>query len=312
MAQTHLFDRRFVVVAGKGGVGRTTVAAALARAATRAGRRVLLAQMDSPDRLAALMGQPAPIGPDIVDLGAGLWAVNMTPKRALHDYGLMVLRYEAITNALFENRAVRGFLGAVPGLDAYAMLGKAWWHTTETVDGKPRYDLVVVDGPASGHALKMLTIPRAILDAVPRGPLARDAKAMRELFDDPRRSALLVVTLPEELPARETATLVKEARATLKMPLGPLIVNAVPDPRFADPDLGALLGALAPEPPAGLGNTLAGARLLAERRHEAERVLAVLAINPGLPRVELPRLPVTRLLPEDIDALAARLADALA
>ena len=93
----------------------------------------------------------------------------------MREYGVMVLRSELVTRALFENRAVRGFLGAIPGLDAYAMLGKAWWHTTETVDGRPRYDLVIFDGPASGHAALMLRIPQAILTAMPKGPLARDA-----------------------------------------------------------------------------------------------------------------------------------------
>ena len=109
-----------------------------------------------------------------------------------------------VSRAVFENRAVRGLLGAIPGLDAYALLGKAWWHTTEMRDGRPRYDLVVFDGPASGHAALMLRIPQAILNAMPKGPLARDARDIKELLQDPARAALVIVTLAEDLPARET------------------------------------------------------------------------------------------------------------
>jgi anion-transporting ArsA/GET3 family ATPase len=301
-----LLARRFLVVSGKGGVGRTTVAAALARAAVRTGRRVLLAQMESAERLARLLGCEGPIGPEVRRVGPDLHAVNMTPRSALHEYGLMVLRYEAVYRALFENRAMRGFLDAIPGLDAYAMLGKAWWHTTEADGGRPRYDLVIVDAPASGHAARMLTIPRAILEAMPRGPLAKDADAMSALFTDPAAAAFVIVTLAEELPARETSLLAREVRQNVRMPLGPLIVNAVPPAPFAAPPLQRLLAAL----PAGdgtLDGTLAGARLLGERRRDAERVLARLREDPGLPMIELPGLPTTDLGPPEIEQLAAAL-----
>jgi hypothetical protein len=310
MTPQGLLNRRFVMVAGKGGVGRTTVAAALARAAQRAGKRVLLAQMESPDRLGRLLGTSVPVGPHIVELGDGMAAVNMTPKVALHEYGLMILRYETLYKALFENKAVRGFLGAIPGLDAYAMLGKAWFHTTEMVGNRPRFDLTIVDGPASGHAVRVLTIPQAILDAVPKGPLSRDAAAMRAMFSDPARSAFLAVTLAEELPARETAVLVRDVNETLRMPLGPLVVNAVPSARLSDPALGRLLAALPGSADGSnaaaraLASTLAGARLLRERRQDAEQVLIRLRRDPALPILELPRLPATNLGPTEIAALA--------
>jgi anion-transporting ArsA/GET3 family ATPase len=312
---TPILERRFLMIAGKGGVGRTTVAAALARAAQLAGKRVLLAQMESSDRLGRLLGLGRPLSDAITAAGPGLWAVNMNPKSALHEYALMVLKYESLYRALFENKAVRGFLGAVPGLDAYAMLGKAWWHTTELVGDRPRYDLVIVDGPASGHATRVLAIPQAILDAVPKGPLARDAAAMRALLSDPTRSAFVIVTLPEELPARETATLAREAGQQLGLPLGPLLVNGVPSARFGDPALVRLLDAAAPAGATsaapgsvGLIATLAGARLLQQRRLDAEQNLERLRRDPGLPLLELPRLPATSLGPEEVAQLAAVIA----
>lgn len=308
----ELLSRRFIVVAGKGGVGRTTVAAALARVAERAGKRVLLAQMESSDRLTRLFGAPATIGADVVELGPQLAAVNMTPQRALHEYGLMVLRYETLTRALFENRAARGFLRAIPGLDAYAMLGKAWWHTTEQRAGQPRFDLVIVDGPASGHAVRMLTIPRAILEAVPKGPLARDAAAMRDLFGDRARAAVVIVTLPEDLPARETSILARDVTSQVGMALGPLVVNGVPAPELEDPALLHVLATpLDPSVDPGVRQTIAGVRVLAERRHDADLVLARLARDPGLPMIELPRLPETDLGPTELSTLVATLEAAM-
>jgi anion-transporting ArsA/GET3 family ATPase len=303
-----LLDRRFLIISGKGGVGRTTVAAALARAAVRAGKRVLLAQMDSPERLPRLLGHPAGIGPEVTAVGDALDAVNMSARSALHQYGVMVLRYEALYRTVFENKAVRSFLAAVPGLDAYAMLGKAWWHTTETQGGRPRYDLVILDAPASGHAATLLRIPRAILEAMPRGPLARDAGAMNALLKDPARSAFVIVTLAEELPARETVDLARIVRGELELPLGPLIVNGLPPATLAAPSLRAALALLhGPTGDAALDPTLEGARLLGDRRAEAEEVLAGLRRDPALPIIELPRLPTTDCGPAEIDELAATL-----
>ena len=173
-------------------------------------------------------------------LAPGIDAVNMTPESALREYGVLTLRSELVARALLENRAVRSFLNAVPGLDAYAILGKAWWHTTERVNGRPRYDLTILDGPASGHAALMLRIPGAILAAMPKGPLAPDARAIDDLLRDPVRAALVIVTLPEELPAREAGELAAALRE-LRLPLGPLVVNAVPSEDATAPALTPIL-----------------------------------------------------------------------
>jgi hypothetical protein len=304
---TPLLDRRFVVISGKGGVGRTTVAAAFARAAVGAGKRVLLAQMQSPDRLARALGHPRPIGAEVTSIDHGLDAVNMTPKESLHQYALMVLRYERVYRALFDNRAVRGFLGAVPGLDAYSMLGKAWWHTTEVdvTTGRRKYDLVVLDAPASGHATTLFKIPQAIMEAMPKGPLARDAEAMRALFCNPTGAAFVIVTLAEELPALETAELAREVKDRLRMPLGPLVVNCVPSARVTNAEITDLLRTTpVPSGDERLDPTLAGAALMAERRRYADAMLARLRTNPGLPIVELPALPTTDLGPSEVAELA--------
>jgi anion-transporting ArsA/GET3 family ATPase len=299
-----LLDKRFVLVVGKGGVGRTTVAAAFARRATRAGRRVLLAQPNAPERLASLLGSKEPIGPTVTVIGDGLSAVNMSPKVALREYGVLLLKYEPIYRAVFENKPMRSFLGAFPGLDYWTMLGKAWWHTTELQDGRPKYDLVILDAPASGHAVAMLRIPEAVAAAMPKGPLARDALQARALLTDPQRTAAVIVTLAEELPARETVTLARDLRG-LRIPLGPLVVNAMPPAEATEPAVAKVLAATANvDVPAELAGVLSGTAVLAARRRDAERIVEGLTSDPGLPMIFLPRLPTGRLGPEEIERLA--------
>jgi anion-transporting ArsA/GET3 family ATPase len=308
----HLLDRRFLVLAGKGGVGRTTVAAALARVATRLGKRVLLAQTNAPERLGRLLGCTTAIGPEVTPVDDRLSAVNMTPKQSLHEYGVMLLKYEPLYRAVFENKPMRSFLGAFPGLDYWTMLGKAWWHTTERENGRAKYDLILLDGPASGHATAMLRVPDAVKSAMPKGPLARDASQARALLTDEKQTAVVMVTLPEELPARETSTLARDIR-DLRMPLGPLVVNAMPPAEATDPALDKVLAAradsaLAPE----LAALLPGVAVLAARRRDADRIVTGLASNPGLPMLQLPRLPSNDLGPEEVAHLADLLATALA
>ena len=303
---TPLRELRLVVISGKGGVGRTTVAAALARAAADAGKRVLIAASAPTDRLGRLFGQP-PLGPTVAAVAPGIDGVNMTPESALHEYGVLTLRSELMARALFENRAARGFLGAIPGLDAYSLLGKAWWHTTEQVNGRPRYDLTILDGPASGHAALMLRIPGAILTAMPKGPLSRDARAIEELLHDPARAALMVVTLAEELPAREAGELVAAVRDGLRLPLGPLVVNAVPPGDATAPALAPLLD----RAPAGVDPALAATLRLAgvarAHRRQADEIMVRLRRDLDLPVLPLPRLPTVDIDPAGIATLAGYL-----
>jgi anion-transporting ArsA/GET3 family ATPase len=312
-----VIDLRFVVVSGKGGVGRTTVAATLARVASAAGKRVLLAAAAATDRLGRMFGRDEPLGPVITTLAPGIDGVNITPASSIHEYGLKVLRSELVTRALFENRAVRGLLGAIPGLDGYALLGKAWFHTTETRDGRPRYDLVIFDGPASGHAGLVLRIPQAILNAMPKGPLARDARAIKELLSDPTRAALLIVTLAEDLPVRESIELAAQARA-LSVPLGPVVVNALPTDALSTPALDAVLallpgrgGAATGAPDAPLAATLRMAAGVRAHHEAAERALGDLKRDLGLPMITLPRIPTAEIGPAIIAELTPHLAEQL-
>lgn len=315
--QKSLLDLKFVIVSGKGGVGRTTVAATLAHIAAAAGKRVLIAESTTTDRLARMFGHSEPLPSKITTLAPGIDAVNVTPASSIQEYGVKILRSELVTRAVFENRAVRGLLSAIPGLDGYAILGKVWWHTTEMVDGRPRYDLVIFDGPASGHAGLMFRIPQAVLNAMPMGPLARDARSMLELWHDPARTALVIVTLAEDLPARETAELAAAARGQLGLPLGPLVINALPTGALAAPALDAVMSRWQAAQTDGgtnqsttydpLAVTLQLAASVRRQRQAADEVAQRLKHDLGLPIITLPRIPTAEIGPAIVAELAPHL-----
>ncbi|HLL25437.1 MAG TPA: ArsA family ATPase, partial [Kofleriaceae bacterium] len=202
----NLADKRLILCVGKGGVGRSTVAAAIAQQCAKAGKKTLLFEMNANDRFGPYFDKP-PVGTEITSLGPNLSAVNATATTALAEYGMMVLRWKSVYEMVFENRVTRAFIRAVPGMDDYAILGKAWYHTTETKWGKTVWDVVVFDMPASGHSYSMLRVPWVIVDTVPEGPLTRDARTIKELLTDPARTAAVLVTLAEEMPVNEAIEL---------------------------------------------------------------------------------------------------------
>lgn len=227
-------DRRFIFVTGKGGVGKTTVSAALARALAARGKRVLIAMCNAKERISAMFASEI-IGSEIVRVAERVWAVNIDPEHAFEEYGRMVLKVPGLYRVVFQNRYVRSFLPAVPGLAEWAMLGKAWYHTTELDEhGNNRFDVVLLDAPATGHGLDMLRVPKVIIEVVPPSVLRRDAETAWKMFTDPRATAVVVVTMPEELPVTETLELVDAIDHELAMPLGALVVNAVLPPLFSD------------------------------------------------------------------------------
>jgi hypothetical protein len=288
VAGPSLLDRRLLVVTGKGGVGKSTVAAALALLASRRGKRVLVAEVNAQERVAPLLGAP-PAGPVPREALPGLFTVDVDPQHALEEYALMVVKVRAIYEAVFENRLVRFFLRVIPSLPETLMLGKVL-HETRAADarGRPRWDLVVLDAPATGHAVQLLGVPASLLDTVPAGPLRRDARWMQDLLADPARTAVCLVALPEEMPVVESIELDARVRDELRLPRGALVLNAVPEARFGAEEaarLGALEGCPPPLGPAARAAVLQ-ARRAAEARRHADRLRAAL----DLPAVEVPLL----------------------
>lgn len=305
-----LLDKHLILVAGKGGVGRSTVAAAIASSTSRAGRKTLLIEANANDRYGDFFGGPE-VGPEMVKLGDHLFAINTNPGAALEEYGLMILRFRRVYRMVFENRVTRYFLRAIPGLDDYSILGKMWFHAT-----KERWDTIVFDLPASGHSLSMLRIPSVILDTVPEGPLTRDARDVRRLLTSTDETALVCVTLAEEMPAAEARELTETLATELAIPTQHLVVNQTYPDRFPEGSAGDHLldrvtgpeaENLAPE----LAAFVAHADLIRHRRRLNERYLAELADTVKAPQIQLPMLFVPTLGPAEIRTLSGELAAAL-
>ena len=276
---------------GKGGVGKTSLATAFALWASRQGKRVLVAEVRSFRRVPALLGREVQDnGP--VQLLPGLDWINLTPSFSLETYAMKLLRMRSLYQAVFGQPAVSRFLRAVPSLAETLMLGKILHEARSESGGKPRWDLVIVDAPATGHAVQLLGVPRALLDTVPAGPLRRDAEWMQALLTDPARTSVVLVSLPEEMPVTETVELDAQVRDLLRIPRGPVFVNAMPDARFTQGERERLRGLVGSEPP--VGPAARAAVLQGGRQERAEEQVARLRDALGRPLVTLPLLATER------------------
>lgn len=313
-----VFDRRLILVVGKGGVGRSTVAAAIAGESAARGKRTLLFETNANDRFGSYFDKP-PVGTELAHLAPNLWAVNTNPAHALEEYGLMILKFKSVYEMVFENRVTRAFLRAIPGLDDYSLLGKAWFHTTEERRGKPVWDTVVFDMPASGHSVSMLRIPWVITDTVPEGPLTRDARTIKELLCDPARTAAVLVTLAEEMPVNEAVEL--EAKlGELGIHPQQIVCNQIYPKHFSPgTPVSRVLDALAADLPregegaarsplrSPLYEITEHATLSRDRRALNERYLAELRRRAKTPVLELPMLFAPTLESAHVKALGALL-----
>lgn len=275
-----LSDQRLIVVSGKGGVGKSTVAAALALCFSKRGLRTLICEVNTKERASVLLGHPE-VGPEIKWLEENLWAVNVRPPEAMREYALMKLKLESIYNAVFENRLVRYFLRFVPSLAELVMLGKILFHLRERNADRPRFDRIVVDAPATGHAITFFSVPQVLLDTVPPGPLARDAEWMRDLLVDPAMTAALLVCLPEEMPVNETIELAHSFERKVGLHVAAVVLNSTVAPRFQEGELARL---------AAWPSLEQLAKAHAQRAAVAEELGKKLATQLARPLVSVPRL----------------------
>jgi len=286
VADPTLLDRHLLFVTGKGGAGKSTVSAALALLAARAGKRVLVCEVNAAqERVPPLLGARPGDGA-LQEIRPGIHALDVRPQQAMREYGLMVLRFRAVYHAVFENRLARYFLRMIPSLAELVVLGKilheARWRGP---DGRPRWDLVLVDAPATGHAVQLLRVPSALLDAVPAGPLRHDAEWMERLLVDPVKTAVALVTLPEDMPVNEAIELDAQVRGVLGMVRAGLFVNAMPSSRVSPAEARALRR-VEPVPP--LGPAARAAELASLRSEEARRHLARARAAIELPTTVVP------------------------
>lgn len=226
----NLFNRKLVVVSGKGGVGKTTVSLALAILAARRGKKVLVAEVNSEEQVSHLLDR-SPIGYRetrlLPDLWPDLWGINIQPKKAFEEYVLMQIKFRKLYRAVFENRLVRYFIDATPGLGDLMCIGKIY----SLVD---RYDLVIVDAPATGHSMALFEIPSIVSKAVRVGPLKTEADRIDRLLHDSKKTVMTLVTLPEEMPIAEAVEMRRNLEEKLKLSLGPLFLNQFQKTAFVE------------------------------------------------------------------------------
>lgn len=302
---------RLVIVAGKGGVGKTTVTAALARMASRAGLGTLIVEIEGKSGLAAAFGA-APLGyeesvlvpPDPVLGEGGVRARTITPDRALLEY-LADHGLRRISKRLVASGAIDVVATAAPGIKDILVLGKV-----KQLERTGAADLIVLDAPAAGHAVTFLMSPRGLLDAVRVGPIRAQAEDVLELLTDGTRCQVLLVTLPEETPVNEVAETAYALEDRVGVSLGPVVVNAVypvldgldADPEAAAAEVGATLR------PGEAEALRAAAAFRAQRQAlQAEQVARLTEMLP-LPQLHLPFLFTAEVGTAEIDLLAEALA----
>jgi anion-transporting ArsA/GET3 family ATPase len=240
-----LRDRRLLYVTGKGGVGKTTVAAAMGMAAAQAGRRTIVCEVADQDRVSRAFRREGVVRETEVQLADNLWAITIDPTRALEEWlgkqiGGVGLR------VLARSSAFQYFVAAAPGAKELITIAKVWeLAQLERWDRSNRtYDLVIVDAPSSGHGVAMLTTPRTFGEIARVGPIRRQAFKIRDLLADPERTGYVAVSLAEEMPVNETLELERRLPAAVGPSLEAIVVNGMWPERFSAADASTLRASL--------------------------------------------------------------------
>jgi anion-transporting ArsA/GET3 family ATPase len=242
-----LLERRLHFVVGKGGVGKTTVAAALALLLARRGRRTLAIEMDREGALARLLGArgagyaAAPVAP-----GVDVLAVD--GRAALEEYLAMIIPVRRLLTTVFSSTVYQYFVAAAPGLKELMTVGKIWYEAVRAEHGRPVWDAIVVDAAATGHSLQYLRMPQAARETFGAGLVQREAARITDLLRDRDTTAVHVVTLAEEMPVTETLETRDQLVGALRLPLGWVVVNRLHRRRFAATVLARLRAAAATGP----------------------------------------------------------------
>jgi anion-transporting ArsA/GET3 family ATPase len=286
-----LLDRRLLFVTGKGGVGKTTIAAALGQLAASHGRRTLLCEVDAKGNLAGAF-ETGPTKFEEREIAPGLWAMSMDTEASLKEYLRLQLKLPLLARMGPLARTFDFVANAAPGVKEILVVGKLCYEVRED-----HYDLVVVDAPASGHIVAQLAAPAAIGDLVQVGKVRDQTGWMLDILRDPAQTGVVIVSTPEEMPVTETLELTERLRTETPVDVASVVVNRVLPELFTRSDEEVFRALREPAPVAALagavgdatGPVLDGAELAVRlRRTRAEHLGALRA---GLPGVELLYVP---------------------
>lgn len=265
-----VLDKRLLFVTGKGGVGKSTVATALGLVAARRGKRVIVCEVAQQERVSRLFSREG-VGFRETELAPGLAAISIDPQGALEEYLHTRVGNRALFHLLFENRVFHYFTAAAPGVKEVVTIGKVWeLAQLERPSGAhSRYDLVVVDAPATGHGLGILRVPRTFRDVARVGPIRRQADRIDRFLRDERQTGVVCVALPEEMPVTETIEFRDRLRAEMGLAVHLVVMNGLYPERFSGDEARAL--AAVDGGGGGAGHVAVRAALSEHRRARAQR-----------------------------------------
>ncbi|MEA2684884.1 MAG: hypothetical protein QOE93_79 [Actinomycetota bacterium] len=299
---------RVVIVAGKGGVGKTTVSAALARMAASAGLSVLIVELEGKSGLSAAFGSLEMLAYGERTLAPNIRARTITADEALLEY-LDEHALSKVARKLAKSGLVDVVSTAAPGIKDILILGKV-----KQLEQSRAADLIILDAPAAGHALSFLTSARALVDIVRSGVVRTQAEGVLEMLTSRRRCQVLLVTIPEETPVNEVVETADALRTKVGLTLGPVVVNGLyPVLEGLDSDPEKVAEAQAVTLFEGEADVLRTAATFRQRRQELQQEqMARLSESLALPQIVLPNIFAVDLGLDDVDTLATALATGVA
>jgi anion-transporting ArsA/GET3 family ATPase len=229
-----LLDKRLIFVTGKGGVGKTTVSVALGLRAAAEGKRAIVCEVSSQENASRIFDH-AEVGFHEVEMEENLWSISIDPDESMREYVLLQLKVRAMRDMLFRSKIFNYLAAATPGLKELVTIGKIWElaQAERKVKKGRKYDVVIVDAPATGHGIGFLQTPQTFANIARVGPIHSQAQQLDRLIKDQKNTGTAIVALPEEMPVNESAALEHDLRTEVGVAVDRVYMNGLYPERFS-------------------------------------------------------------------------------